>query len=177
MTTSMRTLLFLVGLAAAAAPLSACNDTASTVVVANGYPTEADGGAVAPMTVFKVWWTTTLIADPVAPGATSAAERTVPGDDFAYALLAPGWSPDFGGAPPGLIAARSAARLTVARGDQLQIVVSDDTFEGNCAAGKPLDADTAAVIVERIFPGDFAGLTYDPATCATTPVTGDAGVD
>jgi hypothetical protein len=178
MTTSMKTLLCLLGLAGASAPLAGCNDTASTVLVANGYPagTDADGGVAASTTVFKVWWTTTLIADPVAPGATSAAERTVPGDDFAYALLAPSWSPDRGGAPPALIAARSAARLSVARGDQLEIMVSDETFDGDCAAGKPLDAETAALIVESIFPGDFAGARYDPSTCTTTPVAVDAGV-
>ena len=36
----------------------------------------------------------------VAPGASSASQRTVPGDDFAYALLAPGWTPEVGGPRP-----------------------------------------------------------------------------
>jgi hypothetical protein len=76
-----------------------------------------------------------------------------------------------------LVPARSARKLSVGRGDQLQIFVSDDTFVGNCAAGTPLDADSARLIVERIFPGDFAGVTYDPASCLTTPVAVDAAVD
>ena len=170
MTATMKTLVCLLALTAAA-PLSGCNDTASIVVVTNAYPADAP----APMMVFKVWWTTTLVADPVAP-ASSASERTVPGDDFAYALLAPGWTPELGAPPPALIAARSADELSVARGNQLEILISDDTFIGNCAAGKPLDAATAALIVESIFPGDFAGATYDPSTCTriTTLVSADA---
>ena len=170
MTASMKTLVCLLALTAAA-PLSGCDDTASTVVVTNAYPADAP----APMMVFKVWWTTTLVADPVAPGTSSASERTVPGDDFAYALLAPGWTSEGGAPPPALMAARSADELSVARGDRLEIVVSDGRFIGNCAAGKPLDAATAALIVESIFPGDFAGTTYDAATCVTTPVSADAG--
>jgi hypothetical protein len=172
MTTSTKALVCTMTITAAAL-LPACNDTASTVVVTNAYPADAEGGAPAAMTVVKLWWMTTLIADPVAPATTSAAERAAPGDDFAYALLAPGW-----GAPPdALIAARSRERLSVARGEQLRIAVSDDTFIGNCAAGRPLDADTATLIVERIFPGDFAGATYDPSTCVTTPASADAGSD
>ena len=164
-TTSLAVRFSLLALAATTLPLSACDDTASTVMVENAYAT---------ITVYETWWATTLLADPVAPGATSAIERTVPGDDFAYALLAPGWTPGSGAPPAALIAARSAERLSVARGALLRIAVSDDAFIGNCAAGKPLDADSAQLIVERIFPGDFAGATYDPATCATTPASADA---
>jgi hypothetical protein len=152
-TTSARFPLCLVALAIVALPLAACNDAATTVFVANG---SAD------LTVSKVWWNATLIPESVAPRRASAVQRAVPGDDFAYALLAP------------LIPARSAQPLSVARGDQLEILVSDDTFVGDCAAGEPLDADTAQLIVERIFPGDFAGATYDPVTCTTTPASADA---
>jgi hypothetical protein len=166
--TSIKSSLSVLVLAAATLPLSACDDTPSTVMVENTYST---------ITVYKTWWATTLIADPVAPGGTSAVERTVPRDDYAYTLLAPGWTPGSAAPPATLIAARSAEMLLVARGDLLRIVVSDDTFVGNCAAGKPLDADSAQLIVERIFPDDFAGVTYDPATCATTPVSGDASQD
>jgi hypothetical protein len=167
-TTSIGFSLSLLVVAAAALPLSACDDTASTVMVENAYPAT---------TVYQTWWATTLLADPVAPGGSSAVERTVPRDDFAYALLAPGWAPGSAARPATLIAARSTGTLSVARGALLRIAVSDDTFIGNCAAGKPLDADSAQLIVDRIFPGDFAGATYDPATCTTTPASADAAAD
>ena len=150
----------------AAAPSVGCDDSPSTVVVINRFDDAS---------VYKLWWNTTLIADPVPPLGASGAERTVPANDVAYALLAPVWSPASAGPPPSLIAIRSFEPLSVARGKALGIAVSDDTFVGNCAVGTPLDADTAAFIVERIFPGDFAGKRYDPATCSTTPATADAG--
>jgi hypothetical protein len=167
MTTSRALPLCLLGLLTAT-PLLGCDDTASTVVVVN----HLDDASV-----YKVWWNTTLIADPVPPGLTSPAERTVPANDFAYALLAPDWSPESGGPPTALIPIRSTDRLSLPRGAALDIVVSDGTFVGNCTAGTPLDAEGAAFIVERIFPGDFAGATYDPATCTTRRTGADAAVD
>jgi hypothetical protein len=168
MTTSHRLLLCLLALFPAVAPLLGCDDYASSVAVVNRFDDAS---------VYKAWWNTTLIADPVPPGQLSAAERTVPANEFAYALLAPGWSPASGGPPPALIAIQSRERLSVARGNMLGIAISDDTFAGNCAAGAPLDAESAAFIVERIFPGDFAGATYDPATCMTTRASAATGVD
>jgi len=47
--------------------------------------------------------------------------------------------------------------------------VSDGEFVGNCAAGSVLGEDDARLVVERIFPGDFAGSSYDPATCTSAP--------
>jgi hypothetical protein len=162
---------------AAAAPIAlcGCNDSPTTAVVENGYPLSDDagsdaGGGTATMTIFKAWWVTTLFPFPVGPAATSETERTIPGSDFAYALLAPGWSPDDGGAPGRLIAIKSTQKLSVAAHERLRITVSDDQFAGNCAAGSSLAPEDAQLIVERIFPGDFAGVTYDPATCASTPI-------
>jgi len=159
----------LVALATLLAPLAGCDDTPTTAVVTNAY------APAAATSVFEVWWSTTLFPRPVAAGATSETERTVPASDFAYALLAPGWSPESGGAPPRLVAVRSADPLSVAAHDRLRIVVSPDTFVGDCATGPPLDEDDAQLIVERIFPGAFAGASYDPATCRTTPASGDGG--
>jgi hypothetical protein len=156
------------------ATLAGCDDTPTTAVVENGYPPAAGGGAT---TVFQAWWSTTLFPAPVVAGATSELERTVPASDFAYALLAPGWSPDAAGAPPRLVAVRSAEPLAVAAHERLRIVVSPDTFVGDCATGPPLDADDARLIVERIYPGAFAGATYDPATCTSTRSGADAGSD
>lgn len=160
MTTSIRLAL---ALSAAVAPLSGCNGTPATAVVVNGY------GSV---WVYKVSWHATLFSDPVAPEGMSAARSTVPGSDLAYALIAPGWSPELGVPPAKLMVLQSVQRLSVAGGDQLEIRVFDDSFAGNCDAGGPLDADSARFIVERIFPGDFAGATYDAAGCTITPSGG-----
>ena len=80
----------IVGLALALLAVVGCNGDPTTVVVDNGFPAAAD--AAGTMTVFKVWWVTTLFPSPVAPGASSETERTIAATDFAYALLAPGWS-------------------------------------------------------------------------------------
>ena len=149
---------------------SGCNDDPTTVVVDNGYSTTV------PATVYRAWWVTTLFPHPVAAGESSETERTIPGNDLAYALLAPGWSPDDTTPPPRLIALRSKNQLAATTHELLHIAVSDDTFTGNCDTGSTLDAEDAQLVVGRIFPGAFAGLTYDPATCTSAPVAGDAGV-
>jgi hypothetical protein len=137
-----------------------CNDEPTTVRVANGYQ---DGG-----TVLKVWWLTTLLDAPVAAADLSKTERAIPGSDVAYALFAPAVS------PAAMIALRSKQPLRAAAHELLTIEVSDDLFAGNCAAGQPLTDDEARSIVESIFPGDFAGVSYDAASCTRTPVAGDA---
>jgi hypothetical protein len=165
-------------LALAALPnLAGCDTDAPTmIVVDDDYPAIAEGGnSMNETTVYKVWWVTSFLPDPVAPGEEGQPERTVPNTDFAYAVLAPGWDPSRPTAPLRLLAAKSATQLTVARGDTLHVHVSDDTFVGNCGAGKPLTQDEADFITTRIFPGDFAGLTYDAATCSATRVSADAG--
>lgn len=150
----------------------------TTAVVDDGYPVLDDGGDVTKqVTVYKVWWVTSLFLDPVVPGAESAAQRTVPANDHAYALLAPGWDPASSTPPTNLVPVRSATTLTVKRGDTLHITVSDGTFVGNCAAGKSLSQDDADFITQSIFPGDFAAVTYDAKTCASTPLPSDGGAD
>jgi hypothetical protein len=166
-----------VGLVAVASLLPAlggCDDTPTTAVVENAFAPASEAAAFTPTSVYKVWWVTTLFPDAVAPGASSEIERIIPAVDYAYALLAPGWSPADGGVPRRLVAVRSASKLGVAAHDVLRIVVSDETFVGDCAAGQPLDDADARLIVERIFPGEFVGATYDPATCTTTIAAHDA---
>lgn len=98
----------------------------------------------------------------------------MPGSGYAYALLAPGFDPSPNAQPTTLVAVRSREPLRSERGETLHIVVSDETFIGTCAAGNRLSEDDAQLIVERIFPGPFVGLAYDPETCSTrAPV--DAG--
>lgn len=149
----------------AAALLSSCDATPTTAVVENGLS----------VPIFQVWWGTTLFSSPVAPGATSEPERTVPATDFAYALIAPGWSVEERDRPSALLALKSAAPLVAPAHHLLTIVVADDGFVGDCAAGRPLPEEDARFIVERIFPGEFAGTIYDSSTCVATPVAADAG--
>jgi hypothetical protein len=147
--------------------LSGCETADPTIaVVDNGYAADA---------IFKAWWSVALFPDPVAAGQTSEPERVVPGTDVAYALLAPGWDPAAKDKPPTLVPIRTKAKLTVDRAGTLRVMISDATTVGNCAAGNPLSADDAAFIVDRIFPGEFAGMTYDPSTCTGRPVREDAG--
>jgi hypothetical protein len=126
---------------------------------------------------YKVWWVTSLLSGPVAPGTEGQPERTVPNSDFACAVLAPGWDPSSGKAPTTFIPAMSATKLSAARGDTVHIHVSDGTFVGNCLAGKPLSQDDADLITQRIFPGEFRGDVFDAKTCTATLTTTDAGAD
>jgi hypothetical protein len=148
------------------------------VVVDNDYPAVAEGGDPArEVTVYKVWWVTSLVPEPVAPGAEGQPQRTVPGSDYAYAVLAPGWDPSSSTPPTTFLPAKSAATLSAARGDTLHVRVSDDTFAGNCGAGKPLSQDEADFITQRIFPGEFAGVAFDAKSCAATAGPADGGSD
>jgi hypothetical protein len=145
-------------------------DNATHAIVANTYPVVADGS-----TVYRLWWTTTLFHEPIVPGATSDEQRVVNDRDYAYALVAYGWDVASHKRPEHLLAMRSNSQLSVERGQTLHIRVDDQTFLGNCAAGQPLSQDDADFITQRIFPGDFAGLTYDAASCETSPLAADGG--
>ncbi len=146
------------------------------VVVDNDFPQVPDGGdAASETTVFKVWWATSLMPDPVAPGAEGQPQRTVPDADFAYAVLARGWDPSSSSAPTKLLAAKSLVILGAARGDTLHVHVSEGTFAGDCTAGQPLSQDDADFIATRIFPAEFAGMTYDAATCGASGAPDGAG--
>jgi hypothetical protein len=145
------------------------------VVVDNDFsPTGAAADPSAGTSVFKVWWVTSLLPDPVAPGGEGQAERTVPATDFAYAVLAPGWAPSSTTAPSRFLAAKSSVALSASRGDTLHVHVSDATFVGDCAVGAPLTQGDADFITQRIFPGEFAGVVYDAATCTTSALPDDA---
>lgn len=145
---------------ALAALLLACDDP-TMIVVDDAYPAGTN--------VDQVWWSETLVPDVIGPGGESPAYRTVPADDYAYAVL------DRDGA---LLVVRSKTPLSATRGDTLHVIVSQDTFDGDCAAGTPLSQAVADEITQSIFPGEFAGAVYDAATCKTARPSGpDAGAD
>jgi hypothetical protein len=143
----------------------------TSAVVDNGFPAPPDGGDPALQTaVFKVWWFVTLFPDPVAAGSSSDVNRVVPASEYAYALLAPNWDPASGAPPTTLIPVRLKDKVSVARGDIVRITVSEETVEGNCSGGTALSQDDADFITQRIFPGDFASVTYDAVRCVASPV-------
>jgi hypothetical protein len=147
--------------------LNACaTPDPSLAVVENAYP--IPGSPAEQTTVYKAWWSVTEFTDPVAAGHSSDDERVVPASDYAYLLLAPGWDPASTQPPPRLLVARTKTKLSVKRGERLHIVVDDSTVDGSCTAGMPLSQEDADLITQRIFPGSFAGLRYDAATCTTT---------
>lgn len=159
----------------AAATSVACDTEAATYAVATDSYPSADAGAAVSNTVYKAWFSSTLFRNPVPPASSSEAQRTVPNDDFAYAVLAPNWDPSSGSLPTQFVALKSRVKLGVARGDTLNIDVSDATFTGNCAGGTPLSQADADFITQRIFPGEFSDVAYDAATCLSTPIgTADA---
>ena len=172
------TLRAAIALAAALALLSGCSSENPTeVFVDDDYPAVPEGGnAATAMTVYKVWWVTTLMPDAVAPGGEGQPQRTVPGSDFAYAVLAPGWDPHSGSPPTRFVAAKSAVSLAALQGRTLHIHVSDDTFDGDCAAGKPLSQEDADFVTERIFPEEFGGQAYVANTCSAGAEV-DGGAD
>jgi hypothetical protein len=145
-------------------------DTATSAQVDNAYLDRAGGTSV-----YEAWWVTTHFSRAVAAGASSQPQRTVPDTGYAYALLEPGFDPSSGSAPSRLVAVRSREPLRGKRGETLHIVVSDETFIGNCAAGSTLSNEDARLIVHSIFPGPFHGLAYEPSSCSSKPLV-DAGV-
>jgi hypothetical protein len=149
----------------------------TSAVVDNAYPRAPNGVNAEQTTVFKAWWSVTLFADPVGAGSSSDPNRVVPASDYAYALLAPSWAPDSPSAPGKLVAVRTKEKVSVARGDTLQITISSDSVVGNCDDGSHLSQKDADFITQRIFPGDFTNMVYDPTTCVATGTLQDGQKD
>ena len=176
----LRSLSFLAAgaLVVSAAALAACDtEDATQAIVDNAYPAPADADATTQIAVYRAWWAPTYFPDAVGAGTSSTQYRTVPGTGTAYAVLAPGWDPSSATPPTQLVVVESKVPLSIDRGDTLHIAVSDATFAGNCAANQPLSQTDADFITQSIFPGEFANLTYDAATCTTTTSDADAGPD
>jgi hypothetical protein len=163
-----------IALFTAALWLSACETSDPTfAVIDNGYPATDASGSVS---VDRGWWSVAAFFEPVPAGAESAPVRVVKGTDYAYALVARGWDPQ-AGLPTALVPVRSRLELTVERGDTLHVHVEPGSVDGDCATGAPLSQTDADFITQRIFPGEFANVTYDAATCTTLPLAEGTGGD
>ena len=127
--------------------------------------------------IYRAFWHSASVQDPVAPGSSSAPLDTVPASEqTAYVLLAPGWDPASATPPTSLVVLQSRQDYAVNLNETLEIPVDDGAFDGDCAAGSILTQAQADVITRFVFPNDFAMLGYDAATCTTTQI-GDAGAD
>jgi hypothetical protein len=156
--------------------LSACNTAEPTsAVLSNQYPPASSADALDSTSVYKGWWSVAQFPEPVAAGQVSDPVRIVLGSDYGYALLAPGWDVESGVAPTTLIPVRSAQKLSVGRGELLTFVVSEQATIGDCRAGSPLTQEDADFMTQRIFPGEFAGLAYDAASCVSSAVVSAEG--
>ena len=171
MKTRLRHAALLLGSIAVGIVPFACETGSPTyAVIDNAYPSPADDAGAGPQSVvYRGWWSVTYFATPVPAGGESDPNRVIPATDYAYVLLAPGWDPTSGSPPKTLLPMRTKSQVSVARGDTLHIVVSDEAAIGNCAAGQPLTQTEADLVTQSIFPAEFAGVTYDAATCTATP--------
>jgi hypothetical protein len=155
---------------------SACNTSEpTTAVLSNEYPPGSSAGSPDTMSVYKGWWAVAQFPRPVAAGEMSDPVRIVPGNDYGYALLAPGWEAANGAPPTTVIPLRSAQKLSVGRGELLTFVVSEWATIGDCGTGNPLTQEDADYVTQRIFPGEFANLVYDAASCVSVPVSNGEG--
>jgi len=155
--------------------VAACDQAPHTMAVLdNGYP--ADAGT--PLVVYHAFWSAVPFQAPVPPGTSSDPQVAEPASpNTAYVVLAPGWDPQSSAPPTSFVVMQSRGGFGVNFNDTLHIPVDDTSFAGNCAAGSFLTQDQADFITQLVFPNDFASFTYDPTTCTTTPIPGDAGGD
>ena len=152
--------------------LTGC-DTASTyVVLDNRYPESTTNPAV----VYQAFWQAISFPTPLPPGSSSDPQSTIAASaNLAYAVLAPGYDVTGDAGPPtSLVVLLSRTGFSVGLNQTLVIPVDDATFAGNCAAGSPLSQAEANFLTHIVFAGLFASVSYDAASCTSTP-TADAG--
>jgi hypothetical protein len=156
--------------------VSGCNTSEPTsAVLSNEYPVASDADSVDSRPVYKGWWAVAQFPEPVPAGQVSEPVRIVPGSAYGYALLAPGWDAASTSAPTTLIALRSAQKLSVGRGELLTFVVSEQATVGDCRAGQALTQEEADYVTQRIFPVEFADLSYHAESCTTSPAPAGGG--
>ena len=160
MTALLRISIVLCAAAVACALGSACNNDVTEAVVVNGFP----AAGTSTVSVYKVWYRTTLWLKPIPAGMESETLRIGTGTEPAYAILAVGL-PAAGGddatdvdagpaSTPRFFLARTRDVLATGEGESKRIVLSPTSLAGPCASGAPLSREEYALIAARIFPGD-----------------------
>jgi hypothetical protein len=151
-------------------PAIGCDTPHTDVVLDNDYPNARTDALV----LYRAAWQAVTLQEPLAPGSSSDPQSTVAAsDNTAYVVLAPGWDPASATPPTSFVVMQSRQGFAVHLNNTLHIPVDDTTFIGNCAAHSFLSQAQADFITQLVFPGDFALLHYDAASCTTTPI-GDA---
>jgi hypothetical protein len=144
---------------------SGCDTPHTYVVLDNNYPRSTA------LVVFDAFWQSVSFPIPVPPGSSSDLQSAIPAStNTAYVVLAPGWDPTSSTTPTSLIAMQSRTGFELHLDHTLHIPVDDTTFVGNCAAGSFLSQEQADFITQFVFASDFSSLSYDAATCTTTPI-------
>ena len=162
---SLATLGLVWGLAA-----SGCDTPHTYVVFENDYP----ASPTRPVVYRAAWQAITLDEGGIEPGESSDPQSTIAAsENLAYVVLAPGWDPAIGTMPTSFVVLQSRQGFAVHLNNTLHIPIDDATFMGNCAAGSFLTQAQADFITQLVFPGDFANVRYDAATCSTS-LLGDA---
>jgi hypothetical protein len=139
----------------------------ATAVIDNRYPPSS----TSPLIVYRAQFETAFFPTPVVPGASSDPQDTVPtSGDWSVVLLAPGWDAASDARPTSFVVMESISQFAVQTGGTVHIPVDDSTFRGNCDAGSFLTQEEATVLIQAFFPEPFKGLSYDAASCTTTPI-------
>ncbi len=151
--------------------LGGCDTPATFVVLDNHYPESAPDAAV----VYQAFWQAISFQTPIAPGSSSSPQSTIAASaNLAYVVLAPGWDITSSTPPTSLVVMQSRSGFSVSLNQTLHIPVDDATFAGNCAAGSVLSQAEANFLTEIVFAPLFMAVSYDAATCTSTPKS-DAG--
>jgi hypothetical protein len=154
---------------ASALAATGCDTPQTDVVFDNHYPASPTA-----MVVYRAQWQAVTDDVAIPPGESSDALSTIAAsENTAYVILAPGWDPASRTAPSSIIVLQSRQDFAVHLNNTLHIPIDDATFAGNCATGRSLSQIQADFITQFVFPGDFASIRYDAATCSTTLI-GDA---
>lgn len=142
--------------------LTACDTPRTEVLFENAFGPD--------LMVYRARWHSVALAEPLAPGAVAAPLPCVPASPTpAWVLLAPGWSPEQAGPPSRLVVLRSREPLELHLDHTLQVLIDDAHFDGRCGAARALDQADADFATARLFTDEFAGRSYDAATCMLAP--------
>jgi hypothetical protein len=154
-----------------AAWLAGCDTPSTFVVLDNRYPESTANAAV----VYQAFWQAISFQTPLPPGSSSSPlSTTAASANLAYVVLAPGWEVTSSTPPTSLVVMQSRSGFSVSLNQTLHIPVEDATFAGNCAAGSVLSQAEVNFLTEIVFATLFMTVSYDAASCTTTPKS-DAG--
>ena len=148
-----------------------CDTPSTFVVLENRYPESTENSEV----VYQGFWQAISFPSPLPPGSSSSPQSTIAASaNLAYVVLAPNWPITNSVPPTSLVVLQSRTGFAVSLNQTLHIPVDDGTFAGNCAAGSSLSQAEANFLTEIVFAPLFIAVSYDAASCTSSPKS-DAG--